>query len=161
MKIRLPQELSTANTTRNRQPLQKKNKKPDLYSKPIVISDQSFSDTTASTSESNDPSSASSPVALDIRDEYIEFLISEESLFWLNHPPEESERNEEDVEAVHECSAATCRMCEAKRQRGPVKYLTSTTKAMTEDDEFTPVKRRSPAYEQSCRACLVDDTVEL
>jgi hypothetical protein len=158
------QEISIATSNNEYLLSPQKNEETELYSKPIIPSDKSTSDATVSTnpydqSEHSDHGSASSPKVVDNRDEYIEFLISEESLFWLNHPPEESERTEEGA-VHHECSAATCRLCEAKRQRGPAHIPASTT-APTTDDDTTPVKRRSPAYEHSCRDCIVDDTVEL
>jgi hypothetical protein len=92
---------------------------------------------------------------------------SEEALYWLNHPVGPN------GETQHICSAATCRVCEVRRQQGiradnsvsaaaavqPIISITPVTNYVTR----APVNptRRTPAYEDSFRLYMFEDTVDL
>ena len=92
---------------------------------------------------------------------------SEEALFWLNHPVGE------DGEVQHECSAATCHLCEVRRQRGiqfdrkPTAPLPSAIGGMATTNATSPAQdsnsHRSPVYEDSMRhySMVFEDTVDL
>jgi hypothetical protein len=91
--------------------------------------------------------------------------ISEEALFWLNHPAGM------DSDAEHVCSAATCRTCEIRRQQGFSNGLQAQyqrrLKPPTPPRPTTSYTRqrilepRSPVYDDSRRWYMFDDTVEL
>lgn len=91
---------------------------------------------------------------------------SEEALFWLNHPLGP------DDEIKYECSAAACRLCEIRRQQGlqANKIITPAAQQPTVARMPTvnyvtraPVNQthKSPAYEDSSRFYMFDDTVDL
>lgn len=92
---------------------------------------------------------------------------SEEALFWLNHPVGP------DGEVQQECSAATCRLCEVRRQQGiqvvhPARSTVarvSVTNYKTRQpfpcNAIKSTTSRSPAYEDSARFYMFDDIVDL
>ena len=103
-------------------------------------------------------------------------VSSEEAIFWANHPPEMED---------HECSAATCRTCELRRQQGvvtttsaatesainarsPNRSMTGSSTMRNQKEEKSSCtveplgsRRKNPAYDDSMRWYQFDDTVEL
>ncbi|KAG7337983.1 hypothetical protein IV203_020645 [Nitzschia inconspicua] len=95
--------------------------------------------------------------------------ITEEALFWLNHPIAM------DTDMEHLCSAATCKTCEMRRQWGmslnaesgkgrrrlkPRTNPTPTTVTSYTSEQILTAPR-SPVCNDSKRCYIFDDTVEL
>lgn len=73
--------------------------------------------------------------------------FSDTDMYWLNHPSYSS--------ALHECSAATCMICEARRQRGVRKAVVESIQASS------PARPTHVPTSLSSRWYLESDTVEL
>jgi hypothetical protein len=136
----------------------------DLYSKPIELPSSLPSLLPSSPSSSNESIySTASPVALPSENQEAAAnpWSSEEALFWLNHPRDDDQPF--DISNIHECSAATCRICEIRRQQGMRKkgQKTILSRKLSKHEINESAKQRPSLYEMSLRRQFAEDTVEL
>lgn len=85
--------------------------------------------------------------AAGFREDRIE-LFTDEDIYWVNHP--------RDRGVVHECSAATCRICEARRQQGVDEDVLISILSDSSPPRPTPVPTNSDS-----RWYTESDTVQL